>query len=56
MFLPMWPDYVRVLVDAKNPAGVLYSAQDLPMYMIPLIAWATSRRRARSRSTTVSGP
>lgn len=46
LFMPMWPDYIRVLLDAKHPAGILYSVQDLPMYMIPLVAWATSRRRA----------
>ena len=49
-FLPMWPTYVQVLLDAKHPAGVFYSAQDLPMLMIPLVAWATSTTRARRPS------
>jgi hypothetical protein len=46
LFLPMWPTYVGVLLDAKHQAGVFYSAQDLPMLMIPLVAWATSTTRA----------
>jgi hypothetical protein len=46
LFLPMWPTYVQVLLDAQHPAGALYSAQDLPMLLIPLVAWATSRTRA----------
>lgn len=41
--LPMWPDYVRVLLDARHPAGILYSAQDLPMLLVPLVARATSK-------------
>ncbi len=36
LFLPMWPTYVRVLLDAQHPAGVFYSAQDIPLLMIPL--------------------
>lgn len=45
LFLPMWPTYIGVLLDARHPAGLLYSAQDIPMLAIPLIAWAL---RARS--------
>lgn len=48
-FLPMWPTYVEVLLNAHSAAGVFYSAQDLPMLMIPLVAWATSRRRDAER-------
>ena len=48
LFLPMWPTYLQVLLDAKHPAGVFYSAQDVPLLMIPLVAWATSTRRSRT--------
>lgn len=50
LFLPMWPTYVQVLLDAKHPSGIFYSAQDLPMLMIPLVAWATSTTRARAKA------
>ncbi len=43
----MWPTYVQVLLDANHPAGVFYSVQDIPLLMIPLVAWATSTTRAR---------
>jgi hypothetical protein len=43
-FAAMWPTYVRVLLDAQSAAGIFYSAQDLPMMMIPLVAWALRTR------------
>lgn len=48
LFLPMWPTYLQVLLDAKHPAGIFYSAQDIPLLAIPLVAWATSTTRPRS--------
>jgi hypothetical protein len=56
LFLPMWPDYIRVLLDATHPAGAFYSVQDVPLYAIPLVVWATSRRRAQSRSLAETTP
>ncbi len=50
-FLPMWPTYVQVLLDARHAAGPFYSAQDLPMLMIPMVAWATSTTRALKRGS-----
>ena len=39
--LPMMLDYLRALLNARGPlATILYSARDLPMLAIPLIAWA----------------
>ena len=59
LFLPMWPTYLQVLLDANHPAGVFYSAQDIPLLAIPLVAWATRQRddastdrRTASRATS----
>jgi hypothetical protein len=40
-FLPMWQDYVRVMLNSTNPRGLLYSIADVPLLMVPLIAWLT---------------
>lgn len=61
-FAAMWPTYVQVLLDAESTAGIFYSAQDLPMLMIPLVAWALRTRGQPTRadqsrtSTQPSGP
>ena len=55
LFLPMWPTYVQVLLDAKHPAGIFYSAQDLPMLTIPLVAVATSTRRREDHADRSGG-
>jgi hypothetical protein len=48
LFLPMWGDYVRVLQNARTPAGPLYSINEVPMLAIPVIAWlGRARRRGR---------
>lgn len=39
VLLPMWPDYVRVLLNARHPLGVLYSVTDLPLLLIGPLAW-----------------
>lgn len=38
-FLPMWRDYLLVLLNSSNPRGLLYSVADVPLVMIPLMAW-----------------
>jgi hypothetical protein len=38
-FLPMWQDYVLVLLNSTNPRGLLYSVADVPLMWIPLMAW-----------------
>lgn len=43
-----WP---RTVLDA-NGGGLLYSAWDLPMVLIPVIAWVASSSRARGGSST----
>jgi len=38
--LPMTLDYARVLLNARGPvASIFYSVRDLPLLVIPLIAW-----------------
>jgi hypothetical protein len=44
LFLPMWPDYFTVLLNSRNPQGLLYSLDDVPLVVIPLIAWVARRR------------
>jgi len=38
--LPMWFDWLTVLLNQSNAGGVLYSWQYAPMMLIPIIAWA----------------
>jgi hypothetical protein len=48
-FLPMWLDYVRVLLNARGePASLLYSAGDVPLLAIPLVAWLGRHRDAQA--------
>jgi hypothetical protein len=44
-FGALWGEYVSVLVDSRNPAGVLYSLSDVPMLLVPLAAWLGRRSR-----------
>lgn len=46
-FLPMWPDYLRVLANARWPAdgGPLYPLVQAPLVAVPVIAWAARRRQ-----------
>jgi hypothetical protein len=40
VFLPMWADWVRVLLNARGPrAGILYAALDVWVLAPPVIAW-----------------
>ncbi len=47
LFLPMWPDYVRVILNARHPSGPLYSLGEVPMLLIPVAAWLGRRRPAQ---------
>ena len=43
--LPMWVDYIRALANARGSmASIWYSARDVPLLVLPLVAWAGSRR------------
>jgi len=50
LFLPMWPDYVKAVLNAQGGGGLFYSIGQAPMLFLPLAAWATSTRRAYLRS------
>jgi hypothetical protein len=43
LFLPMWFDYVRVILNAQTPSGPLYSLGEVPMMLIPVAAWLGRR-------------
>lgn len=45
LFLPMWPDYLRVVLNARPELGLLYSVLEFPMLAIPVLAWLGGRRR-----------
>ncbi len=37
--LPVWLDWVRVLVNSQGTGGLFYSWQEAPMMLLPIIAW-----------------
>ena len=49
LLLPLLGQYVTVLLNARGPrAGLLYSITDLPLMLIPVVAWLSGRRRGAS--------
>lgn len=39
-FWPMWTDWLNALSNARGPrANVLYAISDVPVYVIPVVAW-----------------
>jgi len=49
VLLPMSLDYVRVVLNARGGnATILYSVRDVPLMLVPLIAWVTGRAGASS--------
>lgn len=52
LFAPMWFDYAQVVLNSRNPLGPLYSITDVPLLLIPLVAWAGSTRVAPARRAT----
>lgn len=54
-FLPMWIDYLQVLLNGRgNLAVPWYSIRDVPLLCVPLLAWAASTRP--SAGPRVKGP
>jgi hypothetical protein len=44
-FLPMWVDWIHVVLNARGPfSGALYSIKDVPTMLVPLFAWAGRTR------------
>src|SRR4051812_24544120 len=40
-FAPLWPDYLTVLANTRG-RGILYSLDEVPFALIPVIAWVAS--------------
>jgi hypothetical protein len=47
VMLPEWSRYVSALRNLESP-GLVYSLGDLPLLLVPVIAWAARRPSARS--------
>lgn len=45
LFAPMWGDWLRAVLDSRG-GGLLYSAQDVPLMLVPVIALAGRSREA----------
>jgi hypothetical protein len=43
-FIGLWTQYVGVLLDARDPSGLLYSLHDVPTMLIPMTVWIGGRR------------
>jgi hypothetical protein len=44
VMVPISLDYVHVVLNARSGnASILYSIRDVPLMLIPFIAWATGR-------------
>lgn len=54
LFLPMWPDYLRVVMDSRNPRGIIYSWEEVPLMLVPVVASALRMRRATAIARTSS--
>lgn len=45
VLLPLTFDYVHVVLNAHGPnASIFYSLRDVPLMLVPLVAWAGARR------------
>lgn len=38
LFLPMWGDWATAVIDSRG-TGILYSAKEIPMMLLPVVAW-----------------
>lgn len=56
LFLPMWFDYVRVLSNMTTASGPLFSLNQYPMLMIPIVAWLGRAALTKQTETAVSTP
>jgi hypothetical protein len=51
-FGAMWIDYIRVVLDARHPLGLLYNLGQVPMMLLPIAIWAGRRRPGSRRAGT----
>lgn len=47
LFLSMWPDYLAVLKNARDPNGIAYSLNQVPTMLLPIVAWIGGRTGRR---------
>lgn len=50
-FGTLWSQYLTVVMDSRNGAGALYSLSDVPLVLVPLVAWLGRSRGARTHSS-----
>ena len=43
-FLPMWPQWLSTVLNARTPSGPLYSVMEAPLLAMPIVAWLASPR------------
>jgi len=54
VLLPMWIDYVHVLLNGRGPLAVAwYSIRDVPLVSVPLVAWAARARPADGEASVL---
>jgi hypothetical protein len=54
-FAPMWPDYARVLLDAKNTGDIEYVIGEIPIALaLSLVGYAGFRRSSCRRASLVA--
>lgn len=53
--LPAWPDYVRVLTNLQG-ASLFYAAHNVPLLLVPLIAWWTRSQRGVHATDDIPNP
>lgn len=39
VFLPMWFDWLTVVLNSRSGGGLFYSWQEAPMMLLPIVAW-----------------
>ena len=44
-FAGMWIDYIRAVLNARDPNGLFYSLNQVPTLLIPVVAWLGSSHR-----------
>jgi hypothetical protein len=56
LFAPLWPDYITVLANTRG-RGIVYSLDEVPFALVPVIAWIASPTFRWPRLPTLgSGP
>lgn len=54
LMLPMDLDWIRAMLNAQGSrSGLLYSLRELPMDLIPIVAWAGYVKRTQSKTASI---